>query len=143
MHNFHRERYIDNKGRWFSDLLTQDCFSFAGVFLADTLSDVLQNRRNRSFLRPEQQSVSIYSERLPRGDPRFWDYVTNRQQNCKLATAGRAAAGIRIVRRGPANLVARLKKSKHCYKNSLIHGRGTHGRLKGAASTLSLYPQIQ
>lgn len=76
--NCHAEIYVDKKGRCFSNSLIHNCFSFAGETLTDTLEGILHSRRMRPLLPPMQPSVSMYGETIKRGDPRIWDWKTNR-----------------------------------------------------------------
>lgn len=74
VHNHHAELYMDELGRCLGNSLIHDAFYFCGDSFVDMLIGVLDKRRDRPMLRPDQAFVRLYGEKINRDDPRVYRY---------------------------------------------------------------------
>jgi hypothetical protein len=74
VHHAHAELYVDSSGRCFTASIVDDGFYFEGASFGAAIERVLLGRRSRPMLRPDQDTVRHYGEKIRTDDPRVYRY---------------------------------------------------------------------
>ena len=74
VHNAHSELYVSTDGRWFKLSLIDDEMCYVGSSFSEAMERILSGRRCRPMLRPGQQTITFYGEKIMSDDPRVYRY---------------------------------------------------------------------
>jgi hypothetical protein len=75
VHNLHGELYIDSLGRCLGRSAIHDAFYFEGSSFAEAIHRLLDGKRSRPMLRPDQSSVLLYGRTYTSSSPELYRFA--------------------------------------------------------------------